>query len=210
LALASLETAIRLGDDSVANKQVCATLHMELGSIARAVELLKSASVQGMDFQFMGQALGWLAQQAEWDYLRDLLTSLDESRSSLTGAQQSTLLTREARLHLHDNARPAARTALQEALDLDPSNAEALMALGQIHRDDRDYTRAELLFQRASAYGLYRENALVSLAQVAIDQEDFERALEMLRNVVNSNPARTDLRRNIDSLENLVLLQTDN
>jgi hypothetical protein len=32
----------------------------------------------------------------------------------------------------------------------------------------------------------------------------------MLRNVVNSNPARTDLRRNIDSLENLVLLQTDN
>jgi tetratricopeptide (TPR) repeat protein len=56
-ALTSLETAIRLGDDSVANKQVAATLHLERGSIARAVELLKGAAAAELDFQFIDQAL---------------------------------------------------------------------------------------------------------------------------------------------------------
>ncbi len=210
LALTSLETAIRLGDDSVANKQVCATLHMEQGSMARAIELLKSGSAQGMDFEFLDQALSSLAQRGEWDYLRDLLTSVGKRRRSLTAAEQSKLLTREAGLELHDSNRPDAKKALQSALDLDPANAEALMALGQIDRDDHEYNRAELLFQRASAYDLFRENALVSLAQLAVDQENYERALDLLREVVKGDPGRTDLRRNIVSLEDLVRLRTGN
>jgi tetratricopeptide (TPR) repeat protein len=83
------------------------------------------------------------------------------------------------------------------------------MTLGQAYRDERDYSRAELMFQRASAFDLHRENALISLAQLAIDQENFERALALLRDVVSRNPARTDLRRNVDTLENLVLAQSD-
>jgi cytochrome c-type biogenesis protein CcmH/NrfG len=90
-------------------------------------------------------------------------------------------------------------------VELDASNAEALLVLGQAYRDDRDYNRAELAFQRASAFDGYRENARVSLAQLAIDQQDFERALTLLRDVVSRNPARTDLQRNVDTLENLVL-----
>ena len=112
---------------------------------------------------------------------------------------------RRSNLQLHDGNRQAARASLQEALELDASNAEALMTLGQAYRDDRDYNRAELMFQRASAFDLYRENALISLAQLAIDQQDFERALTLLRDVVSRNPARTDLQRNVDTLENLVL-----
>jgi cytochrome c-type biogenesis protein CcmH/NrfG len=118
------------------------------------------------------------------------------------------MLTRRASLELHDGDRQAATTSLREAVALDASNAEALMILGQAYRDDRDYTRAELMFQRASTFELHRENALVSLAHLAIDQENFERALTLLRDVVSSNPARTDLQRNVDVLENLVLAQT--
>jgi tetratricopeptide (TPR) repeat protein len=209
LALSSLETAIRLGDDSAANRQVCATLHMELGSIARAVELLKGGDADDMEFPFVYQALQWLERKGEWDYMQDLLVSLDARRAALTETEQSQLLAREAALRLHANDRQAARTALQRSVDLDPSNADALMALGQLYREARDYDRAELLFQRASAYDLYRENALVYMAQLAIDQENFARALELLRDVVSRNPARVDLRRNVETLENLVLLETD-
>jgi tetratricopeptide (TPR) repeat protein len=210
LALASLETAIRLGNDSVANKQVCATLHMQEGSVARAIELLKGGAAQGMDFEFLSQALDWLAQKGEWDYLRDLAASLDKRRSSLSGPDRSKLLTQEASLHLHDNRRQAAKTALQSALDLDPSNAGALMTLGKIYRDDHDYNRAELLFQRASAYDLYRENAIVALAQLAVDQENYPHAVELLQGVIKSDPTRTDLQRNIDSLQDLARLRTPN
>jgi tetratricopeptide (TPR) repeat protein len=111
-------------------------------------------------------------------------------------------------LELHDGNRRAAIASLQEALELDAANADALMTLGQAYRDERDYNRAELAFQRASAFELHRDNALVSLAQLAIDQQNFERALALLRDVVSRNPARTDLQRNVDVLENLVLAET--
>ena len=207
-ALTSLETAIRLGDDSVANRQVAATLHMERGSIARAVELLKSAAAEDLDFQFLAQALEWLVYEDEWDYFRDLLASVDRRTASLTDLERSRLLMRRSNLQLHDGNRQAAIASLQEALELDASNAEALMTLGQAYKDERDYTRAELMFQRASAFALQSDNALISLAQLAIDQQNFERALELLRDVVSRNPARTDLLRNVDTLENLVLAQT--
>jgi tetratricopeptide (TPR) repeat protein len=208
LALTSLETTMRLGDDSVANKQVAAALHMERGSIARAVELLKSAPAADLDFQFIDQALGWLNYENEWDYFRDLLTAANARRNLLDNLQGSRLLTHVSSLQLHDGNRGAAITTLQQAIELDSSNAEALITLGQAYRDERDLNRAELMFQRASAFELYRENALVSLAQIAIDQQNFQRALELLRDVVSRNPARTDLQRNVDVLENLVLETT--
>jgi tetratricopeptide (TPR) repeat protein len=204
-ALTSLETAMRLGDDSVANKQVAATLHMEQGSIARAVELLKSALAADLDFLFADQALSWLSYEDEWDYFRELLASADARRDLLDDLQRSRLQMHRGSLLLHDGNRRAAIAALQEAVELDASNAEALMTLGQAYRDERDYNRAELMFQRASAFDLQRENALVSLAGLAVDQQNFERALTLLREVVSRNPARTDLQRNVDILENIVL-----
>jgi len=210
VALTSLETAIRLGDISAANLQVCATLHMELGSIRRAIELLRASVIQGLEFEFVEQALNWLVLNDEWDYLAELLAALRERWDTLTEVQQSRILSREASVNLSADDEPAASTALEQALELDPGNADALMTLGNIHANNRNYTEAELLFQRASAYDRYRDSALISLAQIAIDQDDFARALEFLRDVVIRNPARTDLRRTIDSLENLVLLRTAN
>ncbi len=208
VALMSVETAIRLGDESAGNKQVAATLHMEQGSVARAVELLKSAAADDLDFLFLDQALAWLVYENEWDFFRDLLAAVDARRSSLTELDRSRALMHRASLQQHDGNRQAATASLQQALELDASNGEALMALGQAYRDDRDYTRAELTFQRASTLERHREEALVSLAQLAIDQENFERALTLLRDVLSRNPERTDLRRNVDVLENLVLAQT--
>jgi Tfp pilus assembly protein PilF len=109
---------------------------------------------------------------------------------------------------MRDRNRRAASASLQEALALDPSNADALMMLGQIHRAERDYGRADLLLQRASAYGAVRENALLARTEIAIDQENFDGALTILSNLVAGNPARADLHRNIDSLENILLLRT--
>jgi len=204
-ALASLETALRLGDDALENRRACFELQMESGNIARAVELLRGLRARDLPFPLVDQALGWLANENEWDRFRELLSSVD--RAALSGVEQSHLLTRRATLAVRDGNRRAASTALQEALELDPSNADALMALGQIYRTDRDYGRAELLLRRASDYGAVRENALIARAEVAIDQENFDGALTFLREVA-ANPARADLRRNVDVLENLQLLRT--
>ena len=210
VALSSLEAAIRLGDDQLSNLQVCAALHMELGSIARAIDLLKSGFARGMDFVFMDQGMSWLKQAEEWALLEQLIDSAREDWGSLDQLQRSKVLMREADISMHQDDESAARDALEQAIALDPSNAYALMSLADIHRNNGNYIRAELLYQRASAYGLYRENALISLAQLALDQEDFERALQILRDMLQEFPRRTDLNRNIEFLENLVLLQSGN
>jgi len=203
-AVASLETALRLGDDSPANRQACIALHIESGNIARAAELLQSSSARELDFALIEQALDWLANENEWSSFRALLASLDEE--PLGVVQQSRLLTRRASLALHDGNRRAASTALQQALALDPANGGALLALGQIYRAERDYGRADLLLQRAGAYNAFRDDALVARADVAIDQQRFDEALMLLRNVVSSTSAGRE--RSIATLENLVLLRT--
>ncbi|MBN1832458.1 MAG: hypothetical protein JW896_10130, partial [Deltaproteobacteria bacterium] len=210
VALSSLETAIRLGEDQTSNLQVCAALHMELGSIERAVDLLKSGFAGGMDFMFIDQSMGWLKQEKEWALLEQVVHSARQKWNSLDQLERSKVLMREADISIHKGDESAARDALEKAITLDPSNAYALTSLAGIHRNGRNYNRAELLYQRASAYDLYRENALVSLAQLAVDQEDFGRALKILRDTLKEFPHRTDLNRNIESLENLVLLQNGN
>jgi tetratricopeptide (TPR) repeat protein len=205
-AVASLETALRLGDDSIANRQACAVLHLESGNVARAVELLRGPATRGLEFSVVDQALGWLENANRWEDFRALLASVD--RETLTGAEQSRLATRRASLAVRDGNRRAASTALLEALTADPANPDALLALGRLHRAERDFGRADLMFRRASAYPETREAALLGRAELAIEQESFDGALSWLREVAAANLSRADLRRSIDSLENLLLLRT--
>lgn len=204
-AVASLETALRLGDDSAANRRTLIALHLESGSVARAADLLRGRA-GGLEFALLSRALDWLEGADDWNRFRELSTSVD--RAGLGGAEQSLLLARRAALALHDGNRRAAAAALEEALTLDPSNARALLALGQIYAQDRDYGRAELLLRRASAYPQVRDDAQLARAAVAIGQENFDGALGLLRDSVLENPARADLQRNVDLLERLALLQT--
>jgi tetratricopeptide (TPR) repeat protein len=204
-ALASLETALRLGDDSPANRATCIVLHIESGNIARAVELLRGSSIE-LEFSLVDRALGWLENANQWEDFRVLLASVD--RAALGGAEQSRLSTRRASLALRDGNPRAASAALQEALTADPSNAQALLALGRLYRSERDYGRADLLLQRAGAYADTREAALMGRAELAIEREDFDGALTLLRDVAAANPTYADVRRSIDSLENVLLLRT--
>lgn len=206
-ALASLETAIRLGHDSAPNLQVCATLHMRIGSVARATELLQLGVVSGMDYMFVDQALGWLIRQHEWRYAQELIDGARPGLDDLNDAQRSHLLRYGAAIATHEGDTQGARDQLEQALEFDSSNADALMELAALYQGQGNYGQAELLYQRASAFEPYREGASLSLAQLAIDQNQYERALDLLRDIVERNPLRVDVRHNIDILENLVQLR---
>jgi tetratricopeptide (TPR) repeat protein len=204
--LNSLEVAIRLGNDDLANLQVCAALHLELGSVDRAVTLLTAGIPKGLDFRYADQSMQSLAVREQWAPLQKLL---DEYKSvpDLDDAQKSRLLVRRASVSEHNKDTAQERTQLEQALALDPSNAEALLQLGQLQQKDKNYAQAELLLQRATAYATVAEAATLTLAQIAIDQHNYERALKLLRDVHAANPARADLAHNIEALESLVQLQ---
>jgi tetratricopeptide (TPR) repeat protein len=204
--LSSLEVALRLGNDDVANLQVCAVLHLELGSVDRAVALLAAGIAKGMDFRYADQSMQSLATREQWGPLQRLLDAY-KNVPGLDDAQKSRLLVRRASLSEHDKDIARERTQLEQALALDPGNAEALLQLGQLQHRDKNYAQAELLLERATAYPTVSEAATLALSQVAIDQHDYDKALKLLREAHAANPARTDLARNIEALESLVQLQ---
>ena len=208
-ALSSLETAIRMGDDNRSNLMACAILHMELGSIERAIALMKSGISDGMDFVRVEQMLAWLEQTEKWDLLKQMTGAVRDRWDDLSGPQRGKILTREAAVSFHKGDLPVAGDSLEKAIAVDPSNADALILLADIHRKKKNYDRAELLYRRAGAYEQYRENALISLAQLASDQDDFEGALRILLDMRQEFPDRTDLNRNIEYLKDLVLLESD-
>lgn len=204
-ALTSLEAALRLGEKSLGNLQVAGTLHLELGSVDRAVELLQESIAQGLDWRFVDQTLAWLLRKGDWARATELLDAVREG--TLDEQERSSYLMRRAAISFHNGDLTTARRALEDAIRLNPDNAEALMLLAELHRDARSYSLAELYYQRASTNELFRENAYISMAQLAIDQDDPERALQLLQDVVQRNPMRSDLARNIESIRNLVLLR---
>ena len=142
----------------------------------------------------------------QWAALQKLLDEY-KNVSSLDDAQKSRLLVRRASVSEHNKDTAQERSQLEQALALDPGNAEALLVLGQLHQRDKNYAQAELLLERATAYATVAEAATLTLAQVAIDQHNYDKALKLLRDVHTANPARTDLARNIEALEALVLVQ---
>jgi len=203
--LNSLEVAIRLGNDELANLQVCATLHLELGSVDRAVALLRAGIAKGIDFRYADQSMQALADREQWSALQKLL---DEYKNvALDDKQQSRLLLHRASLSEHDKNVAQQNAQLQRALALDPGNAEALLQLGQLQLREKNYAQAELLLERASTDVHVAEAATLTLAQAAIDQHNYDKALKLLRDVHAADPARTDLARNIEALESLVQLQ---
>jgi tetratricopeptide (TPR) repeat protein len=204
--LNSLEVAIRLGNDELANLQVCAALHLELGNVDRAVALLGAGIAKGLDFRYADQSMQSLAAREQWPALQKLVDEY-KNVSGLDDTQQSRLLLRRASLSEHNKDVAQETAQLQQALALDPGNAEALLQLGQLQQKAKNYAQAELLLQRASAYATVFEPATLTLAQVAIDQRNYDKALKLLRDVHAANPARTDLARNIEALESLVQLQ---
>jgi tetratricopeptide (TPR) repeat protein len=203
-ALASLEMAIRLGDTSPGNLQACAQLHLQHGSMPRAIELLQASVAAGLDYDYIDLTLAYLIPQGEYDYARELLATARAGWSALSTADQSRVLNREASIALQEERTDAALTALQEAIELDPGNAEALLQLAGLQARERRYIQAELLYDRASAYPEVRERALLGLAQLALDQFAYAEALTLLREVQQLNPDRFDLRENVRILENLV------
>ena len=78
------------------------------------------------------------------------------------------------------------------------------MSLAQLYRETKNTERAAMYYLRAEAVDGYAAQAMLGRAQLFINQRQYNEALTLLRKVYKSNPSRTDLLANIQSLENLL------
>ncbi|MDU0355661.1 hypothetical protein RS130_18830 [Paraglaciecola aquimarina] len=107
-------------------------------------------------------------------------------------------------LNLADEQLSAATQAFEQAINLDPTNGDALLALAKLVTQQKQFVHAELLYQRAERIKSLQLPAMLGRAQVYIDQQDFAQALQLLRQTAKAFPKHHGLESNIRSLSQIV------
>lgn len=207
-ALASLEVAERLGNREPQNRLLAAQLHLQHGSPARGVDLLVSqisgaSQLQRDTLNTIAEAGSWLAANDEWSALEKLTRAVRANREIAPDAARA-LAVPSARGLLAKNRLSDARTLLSDTVKSDPGAGEALLLLGETLTRQGDASRALLYYQRAEALPPFRLRALLGQAQIEIDRQAHAAALTLLREALQTDPSRTDLRANIQALEQLL------
>ncbi|MCU4676533.1 tetratricopeptide repeat protein [Catenovulum sp. 2E275] len=207
-AISSLETAHSIAGSDLDNLITLAKLHITDGSSARAVEIVSqniktfTASKNEQAFATLSSIASYLSAKQNWTELSQLVKAVKQQK--LTASQQVEFNITEAKLVLSQNNTKQARRLLEQALDKNPASGEALLMLAGIHRNADNSDKANIYYVRAEALPKYQETARLGRAQIAINQKNYQQALDILRKVYQSNPARSDLVANIKSLENLL------
>ncbi len=113
------------------------------------------------------------------------------------------LLKLDARLSMAQGGGDASTAlVLEEILQLDPLDGEALMLLGQHYARQNQPDRAMLAYERAAGIEQFAPNAKVRQAQILVSQSRFTDAIALLRQSQDLKP-REDVARYLEQIERL-------
>jgi tetratricopeptide (TPR) repeat protein len=202
MAVSSLETAIRLGDDEPSNYIISAQLHLQQGNYTRVKTLLNN-TVQFSQAQITG-LMPLLAQKQQWATLENLLTKHQPKLEQLTGIEKSRYHLYQAQLARVNKKLSVEKSALALAIKADPTNGQALMTLANIYLEEQNYTAAEQYYYLASIMESVKKNALLGLAQTFLKQQNYQAALDNLIALSQLDPHNQDIARNIASIKRIL------
>jgi len=206
-ALASMETALELGEKRADNIAMAAQLHMQQGSPDRAVELLASdlrKFVRSDNIDTVYQMAAWMASRDQWTPLARLLKAVDGAGKSIPAQERAGFLVLNAQMAMANRHYKTAHSKLNQAIDLSPAHGEALLTMARLQRQRNNLQSADMYYLRAEALDDYKARALQGRAQVEIDRKDYASALKLLRKLYKEEPGRQQVFENIQALERIV------
>jgi tetratricopeptide (TPR) repeat protein len=113
------------------------------------------------------------------------------------------LLKLEARLAMAGGSGTAeAAKVLEQIVEMDPLDGEALMLLGQHYAKESDTDRAILYFERAARIDSFEANAKLRMAKVMIDAGRYKEAIPALKRAQEIKP-RDDVARLLEQVERI-------
>jgi len=204
-AVIGLEMAIMLGDKDPRNLKSAAQLHLQLGSFDRALQLLDQSLVgNDLPMASIREYYYWLSQLGLWAKAETMLDMAAKNIQRLKRDEQSQYYLLAAQLKAHQIQVAEAGRLFRQALELDPTNSEALLAFAGFAVKQKNYTDAELLYVRAEAIPNAEKRAQLGRAQLYIDMQDYKAALNQLRAVYQKNPDAFEVKDNIEIIENII------
>ena len=207
--IASLEIAQQLKPEAGLRWQL-AQIYLEQGYFDLAQPHLRHLlvnDIRGRQTRLLEMADYLIARHRlkQADEILDKLLSAD----LLTDNEHSQALTSKAKLTRinRSSSSVTSQTALlNKALDLNPANGQALIALAELYEHNR-VDQAEILYQRAAVLPEVRLEALQRHAQLLLTQEAYARAELMMEQAVKYAPENKLLRDNLALVSRMVKSQ---
>ena len=143
-----------------------------------------------------------LASRGGGAHARTLITAMKSAQGeALAATDKGKLLKLEARLAIADGGGDDATAAvLEEIIQLDPLDGEALMLLASHYSRADAPDRAILCYERAAGIESFAANAKVRHAQILVGQSRFADAIALLRQAQELKP-REDVARYLEQVE---------
>lgn len=142
-----------------------------------------------------------LAARGAFEATRRLIRSLETARGDAMDAEKrKDLLKLQARIAVAEGAGQEEIQILEQIVELDPLDGEALILLGQHCAAAEDFEKAAFYFERAESLDKHEADAKVRHAQCLVQQRKYAEALPLLRRAQDLKP-REDVQKYLEQVE---------
>jgi tetratricopeptide (TPR) repeat protein len=206
IAISSLETALRLGENQSANIALAAQLQLQYGSTPRAISLYKGLGHSADTTDVVFDAINYLIDTYKLAEAEQVLTS-QKNIKVLPDNNQSQYFYLSGKLHQQKGNIDKAQKAFRRAVNLNPIHGSALINLAKLYRKKSNSHQAQMLLLRASEVADVKLQALTEHADLQLAIGNQRRALSLLRQALELAPNEQTLINNVNTLQHMVLQQ---
>lgn len=199
-----------LGKSDVQTMSMLANIYTNEGlhatavdSYLRALDLAKGTDAAAKLEDQLLRGARVLASQGALEPTKRLIVTVNKVMGKdLTKQEKTQWLKLSARIAVSEGASDEEVKVLEQIVELDPLDGEAIILLGKNAARQGDPEKAILLFQRAGLIEKFSVDAKIDEARVWVKQGQYNKALPLLYAVQQENP-RENIARFIDDLEKI-------
>ncbi len=201
-AAISLEMLRRIGKATSPNLYLLGDLYLTLEARDLALTVYLEA-VEKDGGQNLAKALRpaqILVGRGAWAEARTLFAKIRGTGTGLTGADEMKLLKLESKVAMATDEGDKAIKTLEEIIQKDPLDGEALILAGDYYGKSGQREKAEFRYQSAASLQGFEADALVKHAQLLIQSQKYPQAVELLRKAQKIKP-RDNVQRYLERVE---------
>jgi Flp pilus assembly protein TadD len=203
-AVISLEMLRRAGKAGAASLYLLGDLYMAQESRDLALEsyLAALAKDDGANPAKALRAAQILVSRSAWAEAGQLFAKIRQSATTLTGADELKLLKLEAKVAMSTSSGEQAITTLEQIVQKDPLDGEALLLAGDYYAKHGQKEKAELRYETAGGLQGFEADAFVKHAQLLVQSQKYAQASELLKKAQKVKP-RDNVQRYLEKVEQL-------
>lgn len=143
-----------------------------------------------------------LVSRGAFTEAQQLFAKMHAATTPLTGADELKLLKLESKVAMSTGAGEKAIESLEQIIQKDPLDAEALMLAGDFYAKNNQKEKAEFRYQTAAGISGYEAEAFVKHAQLLVQSQKYPQAAELLKKAQKVKP-RDNVQRYLEKVEQL-------